>query len=123
MSIDFILVFQGATKVDPSTAKIKEVLQSPLVQSIGAASQAQETKAREKKKFDTLAIPPSCLEMEDDGTSPTPLQRKDPEPKRVDPTVPKYETVTKRKRSTTKKSTEDDSAEKGVITKRRHGKA
>ena len=42
-----ISVFQGATKVDPSTAKIKEVLQSPLVQSIGAASQAQETKVRE----------------------------------------------------------------------------
>ena len=82
-----------------------------------------ETKTREKKKFDTLAMPPSCPEMEDDGTSPTPLQRRDPEPKRVDLTVPKDETVTKRKRETTKKSTEDDSVEKGVITKRRRGKA
>ena len=82
-----ISVFQGETKVDPSTAKIREVLQSPLVQSLGATSQAQETKAKEKKKFDTLAIPPACPELENDGMSPIPLQRRDPEPTKVDPTV------------------------------------
>ena len=119
-----ISVFQGATGVDPSTAKIKEVLQSPLVQSVGAASQAQETKAKKKKKFDALAIPSSHAEMEDDVTSPQPqpLQMRDPEPQRVDPTVSKVETVTKRKRAATKKSVEEDSAEKEVVPKRRRGK-
>ena len=119
-----ISVFQGATEVDPSTAKIREVLQSPLVQSVGAASQAQETKAKKKKKFDALAIPSSHAELEDDVTSPQPqpLQVRDPEPQRVDPTVPKVETVSKRKRGASKKSAEDDSTEKEVAPKRRRGK-
>ena len=65
-----ISVFQGEKEVDLATAKIKEVLNSPLIQSVGAASQAQETKAKRKKKFDALVIPSSRAALEDDVTSP-----------------------------------------------------
>lgn len=116
-----ISVFQGTDKVDPATEIIHKVLNSPLVQSVGATSKVQETQPQDKKKFNTLAIPPSCPELDDDGQSPTPLQRRDLVPQRDDPTIIKEETAPKRKRAAKKKSTDDDSTEKGVITKRRRG--
>ena len=100
---------------------VQKVINSPLVQSVGAASNVQETKLQAKKKYSSLAIPPSCPELDDDGQSPTPLQRRNPAPSRVDPAINEEEKAPKRKRAAKKKSAEDDSAEKTVVTKRIRG--
>ena len=113
-----ISTFQGKKQVDPATQMIEKVINSPLIQSVGAGSKIQEPDLHRKKQYSSLAIPPPCPKLEDDVQSPTPLQRRDPEPRRGD-LVPKMEEKqSKRKRAPrAKMSTEDDSSKKAVTTK------